>query len=305
MKPFRTLLAGMLVATVTTALSLLPSAAPASAAPSGPDLSRTVEQIEADLAEAPDRPAGSRSGTVTFRVTRDGSGAGVNAGPPTIIIITCVLTVFDPRVATQPTEVEATAEVECDSRVPAIVAGIALYRQGLNHSLASEVAASFFQDDVDVSTSTPCQTSGYFALATATVFFPSGFTPQVGTATVVSNLVLLAATGTAFPPFTCERPPQPTPEPPSNPPAPGPAPVANSVHCEYLGGSMFDCRLSASGWTHIRWTYNNGRIPGWDDKVAPFPFHCAGGTPTITAYVSNEYGTAIAKDRFRCEGQPL
>jgi hypothetical protein len=301
MRSFRTLLGGLLVATLATVLFL--PVVPATAAPE-PDLSSVIDRMPADVAEPPelslatDAP-GSRP--VVFHATWNTDGAGINAPPSTIV---CVLVALDPRPALVPTSVQATARVACNWPLPVVAAGVSLYRQGQNHSLASSVGTGFVRDRFDVSTFTPCQTSAYLAAATATVFFPPGYSPPVGQMAAVSNVVRLAATGTGAPPFTCERPPQPPPQPPPTPPAPGPAPVINNLHCEYTGANQFFCSLAATGWTQIRWTYNGNPRSAWNDLTAP-PFGGCSGTPTIKVYVSNPYGSKTTQRSFRCEGPPL
>jgi hypothetical protein len=300
-------LAGLLGTAFAVTLILQP-AAPTSAAAPGPDLSGAVDRVQAELADPPDlsrAPQLPAAAPVVFHAPHATTGAGIDASVPVPGIITCLLTVFDPHVALQPTKVQATTRVSCSSPLPVMVAGVALYRQGQNSALSSNVATGFLTNSTQASTFTPCQTSGYVALGTATVFAPPGFSPPVAHATVVSNVVLLAATGTGLPPLTCERPPQPTPKPPTNPPTPGPVPDINSLFCEYAGSNRYSCNLNATGWTQIRWTYNGSPISVWNNKPHPPIGNCGGGTPTIKVYVSNSNGTSTAQRRFRCEGQPL
>lgn len=297
MYPSRTLLGGLLVATSVATL-LLP-AVPAVAAPE-PDVSGVAR---AEVADSPDlSPA--EAGQVVFSATDSGNTTDGSMGPAATI--TCLFGVTDPFVALQPTEVQATTRVDCDARLPVVVVGVALYRQGSNSSLSNAVATGFATSSAQVHTFTPCQTSAYVALGTVTAFAPPGFSPPVAHRTAVSNVVLLAATGDAFPPFTCERPPQPPPAPPANPPTLGPAPVISSMSCEYIGGQRYNCRLSASAWTQIRWTYNGSPIPAGNNRTnLPPSSTCGGGIPTIKVFVSNQFGTTTRQDSFRCEGPPL
>jgi hypothetical protein len=304
MRSSLTLPGGLLAATF--AITLVLPAAPAAAAPV-PDLSAAIDRVEAELAGPPDlsrQPEGPSAGTAVFQASQHANDNGVDATTAGTTI-TCLITLTDPHVALVPTHVQATTRVNCTFPLSVLVAGVALYRQGENSSLASAVAAGFATNGVEATASTPCQTSAYVAVGTATAFAPPGFSPPVAHITLVSNVVLIAATGTPAPPLTCTRPPQPTPTPPANPPPPGLAPVISDLRCEYIGSNRFFCSLSATGWTQIRWTYNGFARTAWNNKLQTGIQTCAGGIPTVKAYVSNAHGTTTRQQSFTCSGPPL
>jgi hypothetical protein len=303
MRPSRTLLGGLLAATFAATLVL--PVAPAAAA-TQPDLPAAIDRARAELAAPQDlsrQPEVPSAGTVEFQATGAANDNGVDA--TTAATITCLIAVTDPHVALAPTHVQATTQVNCDFPLPVLVAGVALYRQGENSSLSSAVATGFATNGVEATTATPCQTSAYLAVGTATAFAPPGFSPPVAHITLVSNVVLIAATGTPVPPLTCTRPPQPTPTPPAVPPTPGPAPVISDFRCEYIGSNRFFCSVSATGWIRTSWTYNGFPRTVWSDRLQTGIATCAGGVPTVKVFVSNQHGTTTRQRSFNCSGPPL
>lgn len=305
MRPHRALLRGLLPALAVTTLVLQPSAVATAATPPEPDVASAIDRVQAELATPPDLSQRSEApvdGTVFAPATTDTTGSGTDAVSPPVI--TCRISITDPHVAPDPTKIRATTRSNCDFPLPVQVVGVAMYRQGTSTSTSSNIATRFLQQSAAVHTFTTCRTSAYFAIGTATLFAPPGYTPSVAHVTVLSNLVILAEADEPATPIHCERPSQPTPQPPPNPPAPGPAPVINSLFCEYTGANRYFCRLNATGWTQIRWKYNSSNITVWNDKPNP-GFGTCSGTPTITVFVANLHGAVSSKRTFRCEGPPL
>jgi hypothetical protein len=282
------------------------SAAPATGgtAPE-PDVAGAIDRVRAELATPPDlsqRSAAPVDGAVFARAATDATGSGTDVVSPPVI--TCRISLTDPHVAPDPTKIRATTRSSCDFPLPAQVVGVAMYRQGTSTSTSSNLATRFLQQSAVVHTFTTCRTSGYFAIGTATLFAPPGYTPSVAHVTVLSNLVLLVAADESATPLHCERPLQPTPKPPPNPPPPGPAPVISSLFCEYLGTNRYFCRLTATDWTQIRWQYNGSTVTVFNNKTNTGIATCS-GTPTIRVYVSNLYGMVSSSRTIRCSGPPL
>jgi hypothetical protein len=276
------LLGSLVVTAVGTAVFLQP-ASPASA--------QTLEPSAFDS-------QAMESGTVMFRADGDSAGAGTDSfsGPPTVIW--CRYDVFDPHVAPGAlTRVTVHALAQCTWPVPSISAAVSLFR-GDNE--VSTKAATGFGTGLALTTSGPCQGGAYFAAGTATIFPPPGYSPPFRVFNRVSNIVPINGAGTAVPPHICKQ--GSTPPPP--PPPPSGLPVVNSMFCEYLGNNRFNCHLSASNWTQIRWTFNGSARSAWNDQVNVMGT-CSGGVPLLKASVSNANGTVTTQDTFRCEGQPL
>jgi hypothetical protein len=74
--------------------------------------------------------------------------------------------------------------------------------------------------------------------------------------------------------------------------------------CEYLGTNRYLCRLTATGWTQIRWQYNGSTVTAFNDKTNTGIATCS-GTPTIKVYVANLHGMVSSTRTIRCSGPPL
>jgi hypothetical protein len=208
---------------------------------------------------------------------------------------------LNPRVADlTPFEIQGTSRATCTWPMPTMVVEASLFRNG--NEVSSRVSTGFLKQVHRAHAFGPCVGGGYFTAGTATIFPPPGYTPSFRVFTDVSSVVPINAAGTAVRPFVFQKSPSPSPTPSPTPPSG--APVINSLHCEYLGNNQFNCHLSASNWTQIRWTYNGTRQAAWDNKTT-VQSGCGGGIPLVAVSVSNSNGTRTAQDTFRCEGQPL
>lgn len=291
----RKLLGGLFVAAIGVTPMLQP-AAPTSAAPE-PDLSRAIDLVQADLAEAPDLSRGTdtpQPRTVAFQAPRDSADAGTDsfAGPPTTIF--CRLLAIPPRTLV-PTKIEAIGRAECTWPMPTMVVGVSLFRGSSKVSTAG--GTGFGRQTFQVTTFGPCRSGTYTGVATATIFPPPGYSPAFRQFGTVSVPVPINAAGTAVPPLVCRgsTPPPPTPPPPSG------GPVINSLHCEYTGNSQFFCSLSASGWTQIRWSLNGSARTAWNDQTTVNGL-CNGST-RVDVRVSNSQGTTERNSFINCVGE--
>lgn len=283
------LLSSVTTAVLAATLVLQPPASAAARPDSGPDLFEAAQMAAAD------------TGTMTFRATGESSGRGTDSftSPPSSI--TCAVGADTPRVPVlKPDQIEGSAWAGCTSFMTSILVTVSLFRG--DDRVSTKTSKAFVVPNWGTSTFGPCQGGVYFAAGSAIFVPPPGYWPPSLTVDIgASGVVAINGAGTAFPPFICQQSSTP---PPTDPPPPSGVPVINSLHCEYLGNNQFDCHLSVSNWTQIRWTYNGTRQAAWDNQTT-VRSGCGGGIPRITATASNANGSTTAQDSFRCEGQPL
>lgn len=282
------LLTSAAVAVLGATLVLQPAASAGVPPASGADLSEATEV------------ATSGPNAVSFRAIGESSGPGTDSftGPPSGI--NCWLNANNPRVPVlKPDQIEGSARADCTWFMSSIRITVSLFRG--DSRVSTNTSETFGFPSFGASTFGPCQGGAYFATAVAVIVPPPGYWPPSRVYTDVSSVVPINGAGTAFPPSICQQSSTP---PPTDPPPPSGVPVINSLHCEYLGANQFDCHLSVSNWTQIRWTFNGTRQAAWDNKTT-IRSGCGGGIPRITATASNANGSTTAQDSFRCEGQPL